>query len=249
MAKLLITYKKSTIGYSEDQKRTVRSLGLRKLHQTVVHSDNASVRGMLFKVRHLVVVEEVGDDYEIPQREAHLRPRVIKRGEVETTQVAADQAPTIATTPAPVAPTVTLSEAPSAPAQTMVPTQVLDATIVDTDEAALASSSRETQELSGGDAEPTSSNMPERSESDDLELIEGIGPKIAQVLRDNGITTFAGLAASGREELEAILRAQPNLSLSLASLDTWAEQAQLAADGRWDEFKALTDRLKAGRQV
>jgi large subunit ribosomal protein L30 len=59
MAKLRITYKKSTIGYSQDQKDTVRSLGLRKLNSTAVHDDTPTVRGMIFKVRHLVSVEEL----------------------------------------------------------------------------------------------------------------------------------------------------------------------------------------------
>lgn len=62
MAKLRITYKKSTIGYSKDQKETVLSLGLRKLNQVVVQPDNAAIRGMVFKVQHLVTVEEVQDE-------------------------------------------------------------------------------------------------------------------------------------------------------------------------------------------
>lgn len=59
MSRLKITYRKSTIGYSHDQKATVRSLGLRKLGQSVELPDNAAVRGMCFKVRHLVTMEEV----------------------------------------------------------------------------------------------------------------------------------------------------------------------------------------------
>jgi large subunit ribosomal protein L30 len=59
MAKLRITYKKSTIGYSQDQKDTVRSLGLRKLNSTAIQDDTPSIRGMIFKVRHLVQVEEL----------------------------------------------------------------------------------------------------------------------------------------------------------------------------------------------
>ncbi len=59
MRKLRITYAKSMIGYSRDQKETMFSLGLRRLNQTVIKPDNPSVRGMLFKVRHLVRVEEV----------------------------------------------------------------------------------------------------------------------------------------------------------------------------------------------
>jgi large subunit ribosomal protein L30 len=61
MAQLKITYVKSTIGYAKDQKATVRSLGLRKLHQSVIHDDTPVIRGMVFKVKHLVKMEEVND--------------------------------------------------------------------------------------------------------------------------------------------------------------------------------------------
>lgn len=60
--KLKITYRKSSIGYSRDQKATVRSLGLRKLNSTVVHDDSPTVRGMIFKVKHLVSVEEIAGE-------------------------------------------------------------------------------------------------------------------------------------------------------------------------------------------
>lgn len=61
---LKLTYYRSTIGRSQDQKDTVRSLGLRRLHQTVEVPDNPSVRGMVYKVRHLVRIEneDVSDD-------------------------------------------------------------------------------------------------------------------------------------------------------------------------------------------
>jgi len=61
MAQLKVTYKKSSIGYAEDQKATVRSLGLRKLNQSVLHEDTPVIRGMIFKVKHLVAVEEIND--------------------------------------------------------------------------------------------------------------------------------------------------------------------------------------------
>jgi len=54
-----ITLVKSTIGYSKEHKGTVRALGLRRMHQTVEHVDSPSLRGMLYKVSHLVEVEEV----------------------------------------------------------------------------------------------------------------------------------------------------------------------------------------------
>lgn len=57
--KLRITWVKSTIGRKQDQRGTIRALGLRRLHQSVVHDDNPVIRGMIYKVRHLVEVEEV----------------------------------------------------------------------------------------------------------------------------------------------------------------------------------------------
>ena len=58
MAKLKVTWVKSGIGYNQEQKRTLKALGLRRLNQSVVHEDSYSVRGMIDKVRHLVKVEE-----------------------------------------------------------------------------------------------------------------------------------------------------------------------------------------------
>ena len=62
MAKLNITWVKSGIGYSQDQKRTLKSLGFHRLNQSVTHNDSASIRGMVNKVRHLVMVEEKADE-------------------------------------------------------------------------------------------------------------------------------------------------------------------------------------------
>lgn len=53
-----ITYFRSAIGFPQDQRDTVRSLGFHRLNQTVEKTDNPSVRGMIYKVRHLVRVEE-----------------------------------------------------------------------------------------------------------------------------------------------------------------------------------------------
>lgn len=56
--KLHITLVRSPIGYSKRQKRTVRALGLHRLHQTVEQVDTPVLRGMIAKVSHLVTVEE-----------------------------------------------------------------------------------------------------------------------------------------------------------------------------------------------
>ena len=58
---LQITLKRSLIGRPETQRVTVRTLGLRKLHQTVVQVDSPALQGMLRKVNHLVTVEEQVD--------------------------------------------------------------------------------------------------------------------------------------------------------------------------------------------
>lgn len=59
MANLKITLVKSTIGALDDQQATVKALGLKKTNSSVVQPDNAAIRGMIFKVKHLVKVEEV----------------------------------------------------------------------------------------------------------------------------------------------------------------------------------------------
>lgn len=57
MAKIKITLIKSPIACIPKQRQTVKALGLRKMHQTVEQEDNQAIRGMIFKVNHLVKVE------------------------------------------------------------------------------------------------------------------------------------------------------------------------------------------------
>lgn len=59
MAKLKITLTKSPIGAIPKQVKTVKALGLRKMHQAVIHPDDPCIRGMVNRVRHLVTVEEI----------------------------------------------------------------------------------------------------------------------------------------------------------------------------------------------
>ncbi|SHE43515.1 50S ribosomal protein L30 [Streptoalloteichus hindustanus] len=61
MAKLKITQLRSTIGTKQNQRESLRTLGLRKIRQSVVREDNPQVRGLVHTVRHLVAVEEVAD--------------------------------------------------------------------------------------------------------------------------------------------------------------------------------------------
>ncbi|MBN1658906.1 MAG: hypothetical protein JXA93_10915 [Anaerolineae bacterium] len=84
---------------------------------------------------------------------------------------------------------------------------------------------------------------------DDLRVIEGIGPRIASVLRAGGIHTFRDLADAKVAHIEEILAAADPRLLRLCKPDTWPEQAALAAAGDWTGLEALTDQLKGGRRV
>ena len=83
---------------------------------------------------------------------------------------------------------------------------------------------------------------------DDLKIIEGIGPKAAEVLVAAGIDTFAKLAKAKVEKINEIL---DGAEAKVQHLDptTWAQQAQLAADGKMDELKKLQDELNGGKAV
>ena len=81
---------------------------------------------------------------------------------------------------------------------------------------------------------------------DDLEIIEGIGPKIASILKGAGVTSFAQLSVMEPAKITAILQ---GANLRLADPGSWPEQARLAAAGDMVGLKALQDQLKGGRQV
>ncbi|MFT4095369.1 MAG: DUF4332 domain-containing protein [Niabella sp.] len=83
--------------------------------------------------------------------------------------------------------------------------------------------------------------------ADDLAKIEGIGPKVAEIFNEAGITSFAQLASKTKEELEAILDPHGGIYVAMDPT-TWPQQAQLAADGKWDELAALQEALKGGKE-
>ena len=85
----------------------------------------------------------------------------------------------------------------------------------------------------------------QKAGKDDIEIVEGIGPKIAKVLAANGITTFAQLADADADAMTAMLKASGG-RFSLANTASWPQQAALLRDGKMDEFKRLTDELVGG---
>jgi predicted flap endonuclease-1-like 5' DNA nuclease len=80
---------------------------------------------------------------------------------------------------------------------------------------------------------------------DDLEAIEGIGPKIAELMRAAGITTFSQLAVTPMDKIVSILDAG-GPRFKLANPGTWAEQASLAANNDWVGFDKIKKELVAG---
>lgn len=87
----------------------------------------------------------------------------------------------------------------------------------------------------------------EAEESDDLTKIEGIGPKISEILQKADITTFAKLADTESEKIGEIL-AEAGSRYKSHDPTTWPEQAKLAAEGKWDELNKRQDELKGGRE-
>lgn len=81
----------------------------------------------------------------------------------------------------------------------------------------------------------------------DIEIVEGIGPKIAELLRARGLGSFGALAQASPGTLREILD-DNGPAYRIADPSTWPEQARLAADGRWDELRSLQDSLNAGRR-
>jgi len=81
--------------------------------------------------------------------------------------------------------------------------------------------------------------------SDNLQIVEGIGPKVEVVLENAGIQTWGDLAAKNPDELRAILAAA---GLSMMNPDTWPQQAQLAHEGKWDELIEYQRFLGGGRE-
>lgn len=100
-------------------------------------------------------------------------------------------------------------------------------------------------EEAAAEAAPAKEEAP-AAEPDKLTKIEGIGPKIAEVLNNNGIMTFAQLADKEPAAIKTMLtEAEGNFGAHIP--DTWPTQAKLAADGKWDELKELQDKLDGGK--
>lgn len=82
-------------------------------------------------------------------------------------------------------------------------------------------------------------------QADDLTVVEGIGPKINDLFKENGIKTFAQLAKQTVPQMRTILD-KGGARYRIANPSTWAQQADLAAKNQWAELKKLQDELSGG---
>lgn len=82
---------------------------------------------------------------------------------------------------------------------------------------------------------------------DDLKVVEGIGPKIEGLLHDIGIKTWKDLAETSLDQVQDMLN-EAGPRYRIHNPGTWAMQAQLAADGKWEELNELQDKLDGGKE-
>jgi large subunit ribosomal protein L21 len=82
-------------------------------------------------------------------------------------------------------------------------------------------------------------------QADDLTKVEGIGPKISELLQNAGVNTFADLASQSEDALKTVLKGGGS-RFAMKNPSTWAKQADMAANGQWDELKKWQDILDGG---
>ena len=88
-------------------------------------------------------------------------------------------------------------------------------------------------------------DTPKGIKFDDLKVIEGVGPKISELLIENGVDTWKKMSVAEPDALKEIL-AKGGPRYTMHNPTTWPQQALLCVEGKWDELKELQDRLDGG---
>ncbi|MBN8682531.1 MAG: 50S ribosomal protein L27 [Chitinophagales bacterium] len=103
-------------------------------------------------------------------------------------------------------------------------------------------------EVAAAEEAPKAKAAKKGPKADDLKIVEGIGPKIEQLLKEGGIETWEDLSNAPVERIQEILDAAgPRYQIHDPS--TWPAQAKFAVDGKWDELKEYQDMLIGGRDA
>ena len=110
---------------------------------------------------------------------------------------------------------------------------------------------KEARELRGDHSEgsiatdtPLAAMAHEEFKPDDLEVVIGIGPKIASLLINRGITTWKALAETSVAYIQEILDKDGGEDYRIHNPESWPQQDRLLDEGRWDEFRELREQLK-----
>lgn len=99
----------------------------------------------------------------------------------------------------------------------------------------------------GSGAGSGGSGMYAAIKEDNLQVVEGIGPKMEEVLKDNGIKTHADLGSKSTAEIKAILGRYGEKYTKIIDPSTWSQQASMANQGNWEGLIALQKQLDTGR--
>ena len=97
------------------------------------------------------------------------------------------------------------------------------------------------------DAKAVAAVFGKKYKIDDLKIVEGIGPKIAELYHAEGIKTWKKLSETPVTKSQAILDAAGS-RYTIHNPETWAKQAGLAYEGKWEELKTYQDSLNGGRK-
>ncbi|MBL7795007.1 MAG: 50S ribosomal protein L27, partial [Saprospiraceae bacterium] len=115
-------------------------------------------------------------------------------------------------------------------------------------EAPAAMAAETSEEADDAPAEKKKAAAKKEPKLNDLKIIEGVGPKIEQLLKENGINTWEELAEASADRLKEILDAAGS-RYQIHDPSTWPAQARFAAAGQWDDLKDYQEMLIGGRDV
>ena len=143
--------------------------------------------------------------------------------------------------------TTTSASAPGTTAAPSKPAEVKAAT--ETTEAGTAlGAAAAAPVVTPADGELTATLNGKKVKQDDLKIVEGIGPKIEELLHAGGITTWQALADAPTERVQEILT-EAGSRYRTHNPGTWGQQAAMAVAGQWEALQQLQDRLDGGKEV
>ena len=191
-------------------------------------------------------IKEVKAQAPKPVAAPKVAPQAAKAPVVKPVEAVAPPAPTVVVKPVTISSTTRIEVKPISEASTET-TPTVSTTRIEVKPVSEAST-EVTPTVSSIRIEPKAvvEKPAKPAKADDLKVVEGIGPKIEQLFHAAGIMTFVQLSQTSVERMKEILDAAgPRYSIHNPS--TWAKQAEMAAEGKWDELKKWQDELDGGK--